>query len=556
MSDRPPTFPPAPSNPAAGTPVPVSTGSAPSNPAAGTPVPVSTGSAPSNPAADTPVEGTRANSFRLPSVDENAASESSRTNTAASEASRTNTAGSEASRTLWHGRFAGGPAEALETYTYSIGYDTRLAADDIEGSRAHVRGLGRVGLLTEGEVNEILVALDVVESEFANGWFRLEAADEDIHTAVERRVTEITPAGAKMHTGRSRNDQICNDQRMYCRREMGLIAQQVVGLQQVLFDVALAAGDTYLPGYTHLQRAQPVPLAHHLLAHAWTFSRDLTRVLAARQAANISVLGAGALAGSSLPLDPGSVATDLGFPDFFHNSLDAVSNRDFIADALYALSMIGTHLSRIGEEWVLWSSSEMNFIILDDGYSTGSSMMPQKKNPDIAELSRGKSGRVLGNLVGFLATLKSLPISYNRDLQEAQEPLYDSIDQIAAGLTAVTGMIATTTFNTSVMAAAADDPLAGATDLAELLVLKGMPFRDAHAVVGEVVRECLSTGAPFEELVAAHRHFGPVAAAALKPGAAVRRRITPGGAGLKPLERQIKDFRVRLAANQRRVEHY
>lgn len=304
--------------------------------------------------------------------------------------------------TLWHGRFDGGPAAALEAYTYSIGYDQRLAADDIVGSRVHVRGLGRIGVLRDDEVESILTALDQVESEFATGSFALLPADEDIHTAVERRATELAPAAAKMHTGRSRNDQIGTDIRLYLKRELGRVAGLIVGMQQVLAARAAEAGEAYLPGYTHFQRAQPVPLAHHLLAHAWTFDRDLRRVLAARDAADVSVLGAGALAGSSIPLDPDGNAAELGFSRRFENSLDAVSDRDFIADALYALAMIGIHLSRIGEEWVLWSSSEMNFVRLDDGYATGSSMMPQKKNPDIAELARGKAGRVIGNLTGLL----------------------------------------------------------------------------------------------------------------------------------------------------------
>jgi argininosuccinate lyase len=460
----------------------------------------------------------------------------------------------EESNTLWHGRFDGGPAAALEKYTYSIGYDERLAADDIAGSRVHVRGLGRVGLLSDPEVDQILAALDTVEAEFASGSFVLLPADEDIHTAVERRCTELAPAAAKMHTGRSRNDQIGTDIRLWLKRELGTIAAQLVDMQQVLFDRAVAAGDAYLPGYTHFQRAQPVPLAHHLLAHAWTFGRDITRILAARDASDVSVLGAGALAGSSLPLDPDTNAIELGFSRRFENSLDAVSDRDFIADAVYALTMIGIHLSRIGEEWVLWSSGEMGFVVLDDGYATGSSMMPQKKNPDIAELARGKAGRIIGNLTGLLATLKSLPLTYNRDLQEDKEPLFDSLDQISAGLEAIGGMIATATFNTGAMADAADDPLAGATDLAEYLVRSGVAFRDAHAVVGTLVREALSTGLSLIDLTRDHDQLGPEAAALLQPGRAVHNRITPGGAGLVPLQDQLARFEAHLAANRATVE--
>jgi len=455
---------------------------------------------------------------------------------------------------LWHGRFDGGPAAALEKYTYSIPYDQRLAGDDITGSRAHVRGLGRVGLLTQLEVDQILGALDEVEAEFTNGSFVLLPADEDIHTAVERRCTELAPAAAKMHTGRSRNDQVGTDIRLYLKRELGGIAAQLVDMQQVLYDRAVAAGEAYLPGYTHFQRAQPVPLAHHLLAHAWTFGRDVGRILSARNAADVSVLGAGALAGSSLPLDPDANAADLGFARRFENSLDAVSDRDFIADALYALTMIGIHLSRIGEEWVLWSSGEMGFVVLDDGYATGSSMMPQKKNPDIAELARGKSGRLIGNFTGLLATLKSLPLTYNRDLQEDKEPLFDSLDQISAGLEAIGGMIATATFNTDAMAAAADDPMAGATDLAEYLVRNGVAFRDAHAIVGTVVRESIATGVSVIDLTRDHEQLGAEAAELLAPGRAVRNRITAGGAGLEPLKDQLVRFEAHLADNRSTVD--
>ena len=460
--------------------------------------------------------------------------------------SESDATGSKDSKTLWHGRFEGGPAAALKAYTFSIPFDIRLAGDDIEGSRAHVRGLGRVGLLEGAEVSSILVALDVVENELEKGWFDFQPADEDIHTAVERRVTELAPAGAKMHTGRSRNDQVCTDLRLFTKREMGVLADLAVSFQDILLGAAERVGDAYLPGYTHLQRAQPVPLAHHLLAHAWSFSRDVTRLLAARDAADVSVLGAGALAGSSLPLDPPSVAEDLGFAGVFTNSLDAVGNRDFVADALHAIAMIGIHLSRIGEEFVLWSSSEFGFVTLDDGYATGSSMMPQKKNADIAELARGKSGRVIGNFVGFLATMKGLPLTYNRDLQEDKEPLFDGIDQIAAGLVAVGAMIDTVTFNTDAMAAAADDPMAGATDLAEVLVNKGIAFRDAHAIVGALVRKALSSGTSLIDLVAASEHFGPEEAEVLMPGAAVRRRITHGGAGLEPVAAQLTHFAAHL----------
>ena len=443
--------------------------------------------------------------------------------------------------TLWHGRFESGPSEALLKYTVSLPYDQRLAPYDIMGSRAHVRGLARVDLLTQADADAVLIALDEVEAELAAGDFVFVPSDEDIHTAVERRVTEIAgPAGARLHTGRSRNDQVATDLRLFVKDHMAMIAGLVVDLEQVLFDRAVEAGPAYLPGYTHLQRAQPVLLSHHLLAHFWTFRRDVTRLMAARVAADVSPLGAGALAGSTLPLDPDGNAKELGFSARFENSLDVVSDRDYVADALYALTMIGIHLSRIGEEFVLWSSEEFGFLTVDDGYATGSSMMPQKKNPDIAELARGKGGRLIGNLTGLLATLKGLPLSYNRDLQEDKEGLFDAIDQIAAGLVAVTGMIATATFRTDAMAKAADESAAGATDLADFLVRTGMPFRDAHAVVANVVRDSIDTGRTLAEVTAESEHLGADAAALLAPGVGIKLRSSPGASGPGPVAIQLE----------------
>ncbi|MFV0260241.1 MAG: argininosuccinate lyase, partial [Acidimicrobiales bacterium] len=344
------------------------------------------------------------------------------------------------SATLWHGRFADGPAEALLAYTVSLPYDRRLAQDDIQGSRAHARGLARAGLYSEAELAEVLAALDVTAMELAGGQFRFEPSDEDIHTAIERRVTELSgPVGARIHTARSRNDQVATAFRLWCRRELGRTATAVLDLQQVLLDRAIEAGERYLPGYTHLQRAQPVLLAHHLAAHAWALGRDVDRLLDARRRLDVSPLGAGALAGTSIPIDPAATADDLGFRGVFTNSLDVTSDRDFAAESLFALAMVGIHLSRMGEEVVLWTSDEFGFAVLDDTYATGSSMMPQKKNPDIAELARGKAGRVIGDLTGLLATLKGLPLAYNRDLQEDKEPLFDAVDQVGLALTAMTG---------------------------------------------------------------------------------------------------------------------
>ena len=312
--------------------------------------------------------------------------------------------------TLWHGRFGDGPAAELMAFTESLSFDQRLWRDDLNGSRAHVRGLGRGKILSMEEVAAVLEALDTVEDELQEGTLRFEPTDEDIHTPVERRVTQLAgDAGARMHTGRSRNDQCATDLRLFTKREVTALALRIHELRDVLLDRAAGAGDVYLPGYTHLQRAQPVLLAHHLMAHGWALGRDVDRLLDARRRMDVSPLGAGALAGSSLPLDPDGVAAELGFAARFENSLDAVSDRDFVAESLFAISLLGVHLSRIGEEIVLWTSEEFGFARLADAYATGSSMMPQKKNPDIAELARGKAGRMIGNLTGFLATLKGLP---------------------------------------------------------------------------------------------------------------------------------------------------
>ena len=456
--------------------------------------------------------------------------------------------------TLWHGRFAGGPADELMAFTVSLPFDQRLAGDDVAGSRAHVRGLLRAGILTDAEAEAVLGALDQVESELADESFAFVPSDEDIHTAVERRVTELAgQAGAKLHTGRSRNDQVATDLRLFTKRELLAVAGRVLLLQEVLAELADAAGDAYLPGYTHLQRAQPVLLAHHLLAHAWALARDIDRLLDARRRLDVSPLGAGALAGSSLPLDPEATAADLGFAATFDNSLDAVSDRDFVAEALFDLALLGVHLSRLGEEIVLWSTDEFGFLKLADEYSTGSSMLPQKKNPDIAELARGKSGRLIGHLTGVLATLKALPLAYNRDLQEDKEPLFDALEQVTLALAALAGLLSSSTFMTDAMAAAADSPTAAATDLAELLVADGMPFRDAHAVVGRLVRESLDDGIPLVDLVRAHDSLGDRAVPLLDPGASVKRRTTRGGAGPGPVADQLERFRVRLEIDRARV---
>jgi argininosuccinate lyase len=420
--------------------------------------------------------------------------------------------------TLWQGRLGDGMAEEVAEFTVSVGVDQELAVDDLAG--------------------------DFV---FAPG-------DEDVHTAVERRVTELAgDIGAKLHTGRSRNDQVATDTRLWCRRSLTAVAVEVLGLQEVLLNRATEAGEAYLPGYTHLQRAQPVLLAHHLLAHGWSLARDVDRLVATVERLNVSPLGAGALAGSSLPLDPDFVAEELGFSSRFENSLDAVSDRDFVAESLFDLALCGIHLSRLGEEMVLWSTEEFGFCTLDDAYATGSSMLPQKKNPDVAELARGKAGRLIGNLTALLVTLKGLPLAYNRDLQEDKEPLMDSVVQVTRAVRALAGLYATVTWNLERMRSAADGPAAAAVDLAEMLVENGMPFRQAHALVGGLVRDSLERHVPLSELVQAHPDLGEAGARLLDPGVAVTHRTTPGGAGPVPVADQMARFVRRLDIDRARL---
>jgi len=438
-------------------------------------------------------------------------------------------------------------------YTFSLPFDRRMWRDDIDGSRAHVRGLGRVGLLTDAERDAVLLALDAVYSEMEAGVFVFVGSDEDIHTAVERRATELAgPAGAKLHTARSRNDQVATDLRLWCKRELVTVAAGLIRFQEVLLDRAVQADHTYLPGYTHLQRAQPVLLAHHLLAHGWAFGRDIDRLLATVERLDVSPLGAGALAGTSLPIDPVGTAADLGFARAFDNSLDAVSDRDFVAEALFDLALVGVHLSRIGEEWVLWTSEEFGFARLDDAFATGSSMLPQKKNPDIAELARGKAGRLIGNLTGLLTTLKGLPLAYNRDLQEDKEGLFDSVDQVNLAVTALMGMIATATFVPDRMAAAADADVTAATDLAEYLVRAGTPFRDAHAIVGRLVRRHLAGEGGLAALATAE--IDAEAGALVGPGVGVQMRSSPGGAGPRPLAAQLSAYRAMIDKERAALE--
>ncbi len=404
---------------------------------------------------------------------------------------------------LWGGRFAGGPSPALEALSRSTHFDWRLAGYDLDGSRAHARVLAGAGLLTDEELARMLDGIDELDRDVATGLFVAADSDEDVHGALERGLVErLGPdLGGKLRAGRSRNDQIATLFKVFLRDHARTIGALVLDLVDALGDQAEANLGAVMPGRTHLQHAQPVLLSHHLLAHAWPLVRDVQRLRDwDDRVAPESPYGAGALAGSSLGLDPEAVARDLGFSGSVANSIDGTAARDFVAELAFVLAMVGVDVSRQAEEVILWATKEFGFVTLDDGYSTGSSIMPQKKNPDIAELARGKSGRLIGNLAGLLATLKALPLAYNRDLQEDKEPVFDSVDTLEVLLPAFTGQIATLRFDTTRMAELAPQGFSLATDIAEWLVREGVPFRVAHELAGACVRTCEERGLELHEL--------------------------------------------------------
>ena len=454
---------------------------------------------------------------------------------------------------LWHGRFNVSSAEVLRNLNSSIGFDLRLYREDIAASKAHAKMLETIGIYDEVELSEVLKGLEEVMAEIESGSIVILPDDEDVHTLVERRLTEITPAGAKLHTGRSRNDQVVTDLRLWTKRVCSEIVSELISLQETLVAKAKSVEGLMMPAYTHLQQAQPVPVAHHLLAHGWAISRDIQRLIESRNRTDVSPLGAGALAGSSLPLDSHSVADELKFSTLFANSLDAVSDRDFVVDVLSAISLLGVHLSRLGEEVILWSSTEFNFVELDDAYATGSSMMPQKKNPDIAELARAKSGRLIGNLTSLLVSLKGIPLAYNKDLQEDKEALFDSVDTILSLLPAVDGMLETMIFNAERLNDLATSPYMVTTDIAEWLVLKGIPFRQAHALVAGLVQEALSTGESLKELVVGHELLGAEAAKFFDSDVIANIKSTHGSGSVKQLEDQLSLFEENIAMNKKNL---
>jgi argininosuccinate lyase len=455
---------------------------------------------------------------------------------------------------LWGGRFGSSPAEAFERLNASIPFDIRLAPYDIRGSIAHARMLGARKIVSGKESDALVGGLETVLGEVEAGKFVWDLSDEDVHTAVERRLREVAgDVALKLHTGRSRNDQVALDMHLFVRDAAGEIRAAVLAAMLALLEVAERERTLILPGYTHLQRAQPMLLAHHLLAHFWALERDVRRLEAAREAAGVSPLGAAALAGTPHPIDSELTAKELGMQPLY-NSLDAVSDRDFALDLLYACTVLGLHLSRLGEEWVLWTSAEFGFATLDDAYSSGSSIMPQKKNPDAYELMRGKAGRLIGDLNALLITLKGLPLGYSKDLQEDKEPLFDAVDSVLLMLAALPEMLRTARFDGERMEEATGG-FALATELADFLAANGVPFREAHHAVGRLVKRCEELNVsleklPREELAAAHPALAELPKGLLSPRGSVQNKRSAGSTSSDSVDEQLSEAREYLETNR------
>jgi argininosuccinate lyase len=456
------------------------------------------------------------------------------------------------------GRFAGGPAAEVAQFTESISFDWRLWRHDILGSMAHAEMLQKIGVLSKRELHAIVRGLDAISREIKAGKFKWKPELEDVHMNIEAELTKRVPAGAKLHTARSRNDQVALDVRLWLRDEITALLGEIADLQRALVALGEKNADVIIPGYTHLQRAQPVYLAHHLLAYVEMLERDCERLWDCQSRVNVCPLGSGAIAGSTLPLKRELVAKLLGFVDasgkvqLTQNSMDGVSDRDFMIEFCSAAALIAIHFSRLAEDVILWASAEFNFIKIADAYTTGSSLMPQKKNPDIAELARGKTGRVVGNLMSLLTLLKGLPMTYNRDLQEDKERLFDTADTVRATTRLLAAMLRNTKVNTANCAAAASDPALLATDLADYLVRKGMPFRHAHHVVGAVVALSEKTGKPLNQLTLAElksvdKTFGRDALGVFDLKTAMAKRNLTGAPGTKEVAGQLARWREQLS---------
>ena len=455
---------------------------------------------------------------------------------------------------LWGGRFAGGPADALAALSKSTHFDWRLALHDLAGSRAHARVLHAAGLLSDDDLAAMLAGLEALRADVESGAFTPGEGDEDVHTALERGLIERAGAdvGGRLRAGRSRNDQVATLFRMYLREHARIVGGLVLDVVDALVGQAERHLGVAMPGRTHLQHAQPVLLSHHLLAHAWALLRDVDRLVDWDRRAALSPYGSGALAGSSLGLDPEAVAADLGFVAAVENSIDGTASRDVAAEFSFVSAMIAVDISRHAEEVVLWATKEFGFITLDDAYSTGSSIMPQKKNPDVAELARGKAGRLIGDLAGLLATLKAMPLAYNRDLQEDKEPVFDAVDTLEVLLPAFSGMVATMVFDTARLESLAPQGFSLATDIAEWLVRQGVAFRIAHEVAGECVQVCEARGIELwdltdEDLAAINPALTPGVRSVLSVGGSLASRDAQGGTAPVRVAEQLETVRQRLA---------
>lgn len=450
---------------------------------------------------------------------------------------------------MWKGRFAKDTSSLVQQFGESISYDWRLFPHDIAGSIAHARAQKNAGLLTDGEFSAIENGLREIEKDIAGDNFEFKTSLEDIHMNIERELTErIGAAGAKLHTARSRNDQVATDTRLYCRAQIDELQGDITRLQFALLDRAEKYSATVIPGYTHLQRGQPVTAGHHFLAYVEMLERDKSRLADCRKRLNISPLGSGALAGSTINLDRAAIAAELGFDGPTQNSMDAIADRDYIAELLFVIALCGAHLSRLSEDLILWCSAEFGFAVLSDAHTTGSSLMPQKKNPDVCELTRGKTGRLVGNLMNLLVAIKGLPLTYNRDLQEDKPPLFDSIDTLRLTLAVNAEMIVAMELREEKCQAAAADPMLLATDLADYLVKKGVPFRHAHELVGKAVAEAVATATPLDQLdlAAIDPAYGPDAKDVFSISRALAARTNPGAPSIENVRAQIARWRNAL----------
>lgn len=462
----------------------------------------------------------------------------------------------DAPKMPWGGRFEATPGEFQQVFGASLDVDRRLYAEDIAGSIAHARMLAKQDVISVADAGAIEAGLSAILADIEAGRFAFDPADEDVHMAIESELTRrIGDAGKRLHTARSRNDQVATDTRLHTKREALRLYGALIKARRVLVSLAESHPDVIMPGYTHLQRAQPVLFAHHMLAYSWMLARDAVRVRHAYDAADVLPLGSAALAGTTFPIDRDMVAAELGFSAVSANSLDAVSDRDFLVDLTYACTLGMVHLSRLAEELILWSTGEFGFITLDDAWSTGSSIMPQKKNPDFAELVRGKTGRAVGDLTSLLVTLKGLPLAYNKDMQEDKEPAFDAIDTYADCLCAVVGMLATMRVNVDRMREGALGGFMAATDLADYLAAHGVPFREAHEIVGKLVLTCEREGRTLQNLTladlrAASAVFAEDALSAVDIGAVVARRDTAGGTAPARVAVQLASAREILAADE------